>query len=55
MDGDGDIDLVFDFRLHDTSLACDSKVGFLSGKTSDGLTFTGIDSVRMIDKSRRRP
>jgi hypothetical protein len=49
VDGDGDIDLVFHFRLGDTVLTCDSRLGTLTGETFDGRDFGGIDAVRMID------
>ena len=50
VDGDGDIDLVFHFRLGDTSLTCGSKTGTLIGDTFDGLTIEGVDSVRMVGR-----
>ncbi len=49
VDGDGDTDLVFHFRLAETALALDSTVGTLVGETLDGTPITGTDSVRMID------
>ncbi|HJR80784.1 MAG TPA: DUF4114 domain-containing protein [Anaerolineales bacterium] len=48
VDEDGDIDLVFHFRLGDTSLTCDSTTGTLTGTTFDGSAIIGIDDVRMI-------
>jgi len=49
VDGDGDMDLVFHFRLGDTDLTCDSTEGTLTGETFDGLVIEGSDAVRMID------
>ena len=48
VDGDGDIDLVFHFRLGDTDLTCDSTEGTLTGETFDGQSVEGNDSVNMI-------
>jgi hypothetical protein len=48
VDGDGDIDLVFHFRLGDTDLSCDSTEGTLTGETFDGQSVEGTDSVNMI-------
>jgi hypothetical protein len=48
VDGDGDIDLVFHFRLGETDLDCDSTEGILTGETFDGQSVEGTDSVNMI-------
>ncbi len=48
VDGDGDVDLVFHFRLGDTSLTCGSTMGTLIGETYDGVPIQGSDSVRMV-------
>jgi hypothetical protein len=50
VDGDGDIDLVFHFRLGDTDLTCTSTEGALTGETFDGLAIEGTDAIRMIDR-----
>ena len=50
VDGDGDIDLVFHFRLGDTDLTCDSTVGTLTGENFDGQLIVGTDTLRMVDK-----
>ena len=50
VDGDGDIDLVFHFRLGDTDLTCGSTEGTLTGETFDGQAIDGTDAVRMIDQ-----
>jgi hypothetical protein len=47
VDRDGDLDLVFHFRLRDTSLTCDSTQGTLIGATLDGRAILGTDSVQM--------
>ena len=48
VDGDGDIDLVFHFRLGDTDLTCESTEGTLTGETFDDQSVEGTDSVNMI-------
>lgn len=48
VDGDGDTDLVFHFRLDDTDLTCNSTEGTLTGKTFDGQAIEVTDSVNMI-------
>jgi len=55
VDGDGDTDLVFHFRLGDTGLTCDSEEGTLTGETFDGQAIVGTDSVHMIDRGGGRP
>ena len=50
VDLDGDMDLVFHFRLGDTTLICESSTGTLIGETYDGMPIEGTDSVRMINK-----
>jgi phosphate/phosphite/phosphonate ABC transporter binding protein len=50
VDLDGDMDLVFHFRLGDTDLVCWSTEGTLKGWTYDGLPIEGTDSVRMVTK-----
>lgn len=49
VDGDGDIDLMFHFRLGDTGLDCASTEGTLSGETFDGQAIEGTDAIRMVD------
>jgi hypothetical protein len=48
VDEDGDIDLVFHFRLDDTHINCESSQGTLIGETFDGLAIVGSDSVRIV-------
>jgi len=55
VDGDGDTDLVFHFRLGDTDLTCDSTEGTLTGETFDGQAIEGTDAVRMIDRGGGKP
>jgi hypothetical protein len=50
VDRDGDMDLVFHFRLKDTALTCASTIGQLNGLTYDGIPIEGTDSVRMITR-----
>jgi hypothetical protein len=48
IDGDGDIDLVFRFRMGDTVLRCEDTEGKLTGLLGDGTPFEGIDAVKMV-------
>jgi hypothetical protein len=48
VDRDGDIDLVFHFRLGSTYLTCESTGGLLQGYTYAGEWLTGADTVRMV-------
>jgi hypothetical protein len=48
VDDDGDMDLVFHFRLGDTTLTCTSTEGALIGETFDGQSMEGTDAVGMI-------
>ena len=49
VDGDGDMDLVFHFRLGDTLLTCESTEGMLVGETFSGIPVEGVDDVRMVN------
>lgn len=49
VDADGDIDLVFHFRVGETDLTCESTEGTLEGETFDGQTIRGSDAVRMVE------
>jgi len=48
VDGDGDTDLVFHFRLGDTGLTCSSTEGTLVGAIFDGQPIEGSDAVHMV-------
>jgi hypothetical protein len=48
VDGDGDTDLVFHFRLGSTGLTCDSTLALLLGQTVTGQPIWGTDSVHMV-------
>ena len=48
IDGDGDIDLVFRFRMGDTVLRCEDTEGNLTGLLVDGTPFEGTDAVKMV-------
>ena len=50
VDLDGDMDLVFHFRLRDTGLTCESTEAVLVGETYDGIPIEGTDSVRMVKR-----
>lgn len=49
VDGDGETDLVFHFRLGETDLTCDSTEGTLIGETLGGLLILGTDAIRMVN------
>ncbi|MFQ5799871.1 MAG: FlgD immunoglobulin-like domain containing protein, partial [Bacteroidota bacterium] len=49
VDGDGDTDLVFHFRLGGTDLTCESTEGTLTGETFDGQAIEGTDAIRMVE------
>jgi len=53
IDGDGKIDLLFHFRLENTTLTCTSTEGTLTGETFDGIPITGSDVVNMIDTGNK--
>ena len=48
IDGDGDIDLVFRFRMGDTILRCEDSEGKLTGLLVDGTPFEGADAVKIV-------
>lgn len=54
VDGDGDIDLVFHFRLIETSLNCDATEGTLEGNLSIGTPIEGIDDVEMFKRDAKK-
>jgi hypothetical protein len=49
VDLDGDMDLVFHFKLGETNLDCLSIEGTLTGELFDGIPITGTDAVRMLN------
>ncbi len=49
VDNDGDLDLVFHFRLGDTTLTCDATQGTLTGVTDYGQEILGTDTLEMIN------
>ncbi len=51
VDLDGDMDLVFHFRLGATDLDCSATEGMLTGETYDGALIEGTDAVAMIGGS----
>lgn len=52
VDLDGDLDLIFHFRLSSTSLTCASTQTILTGRTFVGLAITGSDRVSMRSQAR---
>jgi hypothetical protein len=49
VDDDGDLDLVFHFKLEETDLTCSSSRGVISGYLANGLAFEGADDLFMIN------
>jgi hypothetical protein len=49
VDKDGDIDLVLHFEVKEIGISCDTKELELTGKTLDGYTIKGKDSIRVIN------
>ena len=45
VDGDGDIDLVFHFRLGDTGIECGDEMAMLTGQTFSGQAIQGSDAI----------
>ncbi|MCB0313649.1 MAG: T9SS type A sorting domain-containing protein, partial [Calditrichaeota bacterium] len=45
VDGDGDIDLVFHFRLGDTGIECGDEIAMLTGQTFSGQAIQGSDAI----------
>lgn len=54
VDGDGDMDLVFHFRLGETTLSCSATEATLTGVTTAGRSFYGTDMVHMIERGNSR-
>ncbi|MCP5097455.1 MAG: hypothetical protein GY943_18065 [Chloroflexi bacterium] len=52
VDRDGDLDLIFHFRLGDTNLDCDATEGSLLGETVDGQAITGTDNLILTGPRR---
>jgi hypothetical protein len=52
VDGDGDTDLLFHFRLGETGLTCESVEGILTGELWDGIRFTGRAEVSMVPATK---
>jgi hypothetical protein len=50
-DGDGDMDLVFHFRLGETALTCDSVEGVLTGQLWGGTKITGSAEVSRVPRT----
>jgi hypothetical protein len=49
-DGDGDIGLVFYFRLGDTGHTFGFVEGTITGETFDGLAIEGTDGIRTVER-----
>lgn len=48
LDGDGDIDAMFHFRVGASGVACGDTEAVLTGATTDGQAFTGADAIRVV-------
>ena len=55
VDGDGDLDLMFHFRLADTGIQCGDTEVTLTGATYDGRQVTGTDFIRTGPKQETKP
>ena len=49
VDEDGDLDLVFHFKIQETGIGCDDIEAFLTGETFDGQSLEGVDSVNTVN------
>lgn len=50
IDSDGDLDMVFHFRLGDTGIQCSDTEAILTGKTYAGKPIQGEDAIRTVEK-----
>ena len=48
VDGDTDWDLMLQFKTQDTGIVCGDTEATLTGKTLDGESFTGTDSIKTV-------
>jgi probable HAF family extracellular repeat protein len=48
VDGDTDWDLVLHFKTWDSRIACGDTEATLTGKTMEGVSFTGTDSIKTV-------
>ena len=48
VDGDGDTDLLFHFKIPETGIQCDDTEAVLTGETWDGASIRGTDSVTTV-------
>jgi len=53
VDGDGDTDMLFHFKTQDLNLDGDSIEAILTGKTTDGISIEGTDTVNIIPKGKK--
>jgi len=49
VDGDGDLDLILQFRTQVTKIVCGTTSAVLTGKTASGHAIRGTDSVRTVN------
>jgi hypothetical protein len=50
VDGDGDTDLILQFRTQDTDIECGANSASLTGETFSGQEIEGSDSVRTVGR-----
>lgn len=55
VDVDGDLDLVFHFRLNETGLQCGDTEATLTGETFDGQPIIGTDAIKTICDKDNKP
>ena len=51
-DRDGDIDLLFHFRLEETNLTCDTEEATLTGRLGNGSEFSATARIYMTEGPR---
>jgi hypothetical protein len=48
VDGDGDTDMIFHFRIQDIGIKCSDTSASLTGRTLSGQTIKGVDSISTV-------
>jgi len=54
VDDDGDLDLLFHFKTQELDLTESSTIASLTGQTTDGDSFIGSDTVRIVPKKGKK-
>jgi hypothetical protein len=53
VDGDGDIDMILQFKTQETGIKAGDTEATTTGETVDGIPITGTDSVRTVPKGKK--